>query len=388
GGAGAHQGADAPRSPVLEKLPLLALAIASSAIGVHAHRAGGAVAGLDAIPLAERLATALTSYVFYLKKTFWPFDLAAYYPYRGDSIAPWEIAAASVVLALVSLVAIRFVRRAPWFFVGWCWFLGTLVPVIGLVQIGLQGAADRFTYFPQIGLFVAIVWSAAAIVNGIPWRRALAAAIAATVLLGLTARAYDQTRHWRNSEVLFAHAAEVTGCNATALAKLAAYHQARGKKWLAIEQLRKALECEPDNYLSFVIHNDLGTLYAAEGPAFRDRAIHHLRHAIKNKPPVFRPYFNVALLLAMDDERLEAAERYFEEALKRRPESDHEWRRHGPMVLTSLGDVLARQGREDAARKRFAEALALNPAYDVETARESLKAMRLPPASEPTAPSP
>ncbi len=132
---------------ILEKIPLLVLSAAASAITVLAQAHGGSVGSLAAYPLTMRIANALTAYVAYLRKTFWPVDLACFYPYPS-AYPPWRLAAAALALAAISSIAVRSVRRAPYLLVGWLWYLGTLVPVIGIVQVGMQAMADHYTYVP------------------------------------------------------------------------------------------------------------------------------------------------------------------------------------------------------------------------------------------------
>ncbi|MEX1096823.1 MAG: tetratricopeptide repeat protein [Planctomycetales bacterium] len=352
----------------LEKLPLLGLAAASSVVGFLAHRAGGAVASLDAIPLPLRLANALWSYLFYLGKTLWPFRLAAFYPHPGDSLGLPIIAASAGFLLIVTALAVWIARRGPWLAVGWFWFLGTLVPVIGIVQVGPQGMADRFTYFPLIGLFVAAAWTARTAAGSSRLRQAAIGAVCGALVAALAVVAWRQTAHWRDGEALFAHAIEVTDCNAAAHVKLAGYHRRRGETGFEIRHLRQALECEPDNSMA---HMNLGIAYARQGPSRRNEALAQLRAAVSRRPPDFRPYFNLGQFLAMDEARLPEAEFYFRAALERRPRSIEAWRPDGPMVWTALGEVLARQERPAEAAECFERALQLDPEF--ERPREHLR---------------
>src|SRR6185503_16730346 len=142
-----------------EKVPLFTLSIASSAATILAQRSGGAVATLDAFPLASRLGNALISYATYLWKTLWPSGLSFYYPH-SSGLDPWQIGLSALVLAAVTVAAFRARSRRPYLLVGWLWFVGTLVPVIGLVQVGSQGMANRYTYVPLVGLFLMAAWGA------------------------------------------------------------------------------------------------------------------------------------------------------------------------------------------------------------------------------------
>lgn len=142
---------------VWEKIPLFLLSAVSSVMTYIVQKSGGAVNSLAAIPFHDRIANAIVSYVSYIGKMIWPNNLAVFYPYP-KSILLWKVAGAGLLLVVVSVVIFRMVRTKPYFAVGWLWYIGTLVPVIGLVQVGSQGMADRYTYVPLIGIFVIIAW--------------------------------------------------------------------------------------------------------------------------------------------------------------------------------------------------------------------------------------
>src|SRR3989442_10367159 len=182
---------------VWEKLPLVLLAAAGSALTVVAQRGAGAGASFESLPLAARMAEAVVAYRVYLEKTFWPARLAVFYPHRPLPIA--EVAASCVVLLVVSALAIRERRRHPWLLVGWLWYLVTLLPVIGLVKVGEQAMADRFTYLPQIGVLIMVTWTAAETVGP----RALLGATAAAAVAGCVALTTRQLEGWRDSVAPF-----------------------------------------------------------------------------------------------------------------------------------------------------------------------------------------
>ena len=192
----------------LEKLPLLAMSAASSVVTFKAQHAAGAVAPIDVLPLSQRLANAIVAYVGYLYKAFWPVDLAVIYP------LPDQTSVAKTVLAILVIVGITIgvgvlIRKRPWLAVGWLWFLGTLVPVIGLVQVGDQSMADRYTYVPLIGVFIMIAWSLpSAAFAAINRGRVAAAAVVALILTALAAVTFMQIQVWKNTMTLFDHAIE------------------------------------------------------------------------------------------------------------------------------------------------------------------------------------
>ena len=188
----------------VEKLPLLALSAASSLITLRYQETS--LVPLGVVPWRLRAANALVSYAAYLGKLFLPRHLAVFYPIQ-PAIPAWEVAGAAVLLIAITVLAIWRARREPWLLVGWLWFLGTLVPVIGLVQVGRQAMADRYTYIPSIGLFLAVVWSLAEL--GRAHRAALATA-AGIVILALAATTRVQIGYWSDGATLFRHALAAT----------------------------------------------------------------------------------------------------------------------------------------------------------------------------------
>jgi protein O-mannosyl-transferase len=234
---------------VLEKMPLLALSAASSLVTILAQHGGGATATTEAIPYTARVGNAVLAAAFYLQKTVWPTALAAFYP--NPAVAPaglplGRVAAAALVLAGISALAVWQRHRRPYLLVGWLWFGVTLLPVIGLVQVGLQGMADRYTYVPLIGIFVALMW---ALPDGWtvtrPRALTLASVVAVPVLsLALVARAQAGT--WRDTFTLFQHAARVTEGNWLAWKNVGVVHHRRGETRLAIEAFRRSAQARPD----------------------------------------------------------------------------------------------------------------------------------------------
>ncbi|HET9213105.1 MAG TPA: hypothetical protein VFR03_22050, partial [Thermoanaerobaculia bacterium] len=190
-----------------EKLPLLALSAASSLITLRYQEAS--LAPLDVAPWSLRAANALVSYAAYLGKLFWPTHLAVFYPIPL-AITFWKTASAALLLAAITALALWRARREPWLLIGWLWFLGTLVPVIGLVQVGRQAMADRYLYIPSIGLFLAVVWTLAELLKE---HRAALATAAGIVILALAAVTRAQIGYWSDSATLFRHALAATGDN-------------------------------------------------------------------------------------------------------------------------------------------------------------------------------
>jgi protein O-mannosyl-transferase len=320
------------RRLVVEKAPLFALAAAASAVTVWAQR--GSIGSLAAMPLERRIANALVSYVVYLGKTFWPRDLAVFYP-LPPAAAFWKAALAAGLLVGLTALALARLRRAPWLATGWLWFLGMLVPVIGLVQVGSQAMADRYTYLPSIGLFLALAWE---VPERLGWdRRARRFRVAATAvgllaLLGLAAVARAQVRKWQDTLTLFRHAAAVTEDNY--LAMLAAGNQLAyfERREEAERYFRGALRVRPN------LH-----------PALRAYALSLHRWG---RPAEALPLFHRAVRL----------------------------RRRDPLLRVELAAVLADLGRRDEAIAELRRALALAPG--LARARARLRALeRAPPAA-------
>ena len=226
----------------VEKLPLFALSAAASLVTLHFQATS--VVNLEVVPWRLRLANAAVSYAAYLGKALLPRRLAVFYPLPLE-IPVWRAAAAGGLLVLLTALALRRARKAPWLLVGWLWFLGTLVPVIGLVQVGRQAMADRYGYLPSIGLFVAVCWELPELAEARARWRAVLAALAVAAVLALTAATRAQVRHWENSVTLFRHAVKVTEGNYVAHLGLAKALM-QEKNWSdAAEQYRAALALRP-----------------------------------------------------------------------------------------------------------------------------------------------
>lgn len=244
---------------LLEKLPLFALSAASCVITVIAQRAGGAVVGLREVPPGSRIENAAISYVAYIVKMIWPAKLAAYYPYPQGQLPMGEALGAGLLLVAITALALRAARRRPYIAVGWLWYVITLVPVIGLVQVGSQAMADRYTYVPLIGLFIAIAWAipdlgqAASrphgVLKGARSRNALSlwkGAAAAAVVLALTLTTRAQVEYWRDPITLFRHAIQVTKDNASAYQRVGRAFEDNGDLGQARDNYARAVELAPD----------------------------------------------------------------------------------------------------------------------------------------------
>jgi protein O-mannosyl-transferase len=230
---------------VLEKLPLVALSAISSIATLVAQK--GAVGWTDELPILERVNNAVLSYVLYIWQMVWPARLAVFYPHPENTLPLWQIISSLLLLICITAVAIALRKQRPYFITGWLWYLGMLVPVIGLVQVGWQGRADRYTYLPQLGLYIAVTWAAADLTAS--WRRQRTiVSVAALLVLGvLSSCAFVQTSYWRDSETLFKHALAVTKNNDVAENNLGIVFLGRGKLDEAISLLQAAVALRSEN---------------------------------------------------------------------------------------------------------------------------------------------
>jgi tetratricopeptide (TPR) repeat protein len=252
----------------LAKLPLFALAALASWMTWRAQAGSDAVVSLERLALSERVANALVAYAIYLRQCFWPSGLAVIHPHPGAGLAPWQPWLAAALLACVSAFVLRAWPRRGWLAVGWLWFLGMLVPTIGIVQVGSQAHADRYLYLPLVGIAIAVAWSVPA-VHAVRRRAALAVA-AAVIVASLFVATRLELRYWRDSVALFERAIAVTEDNAIAHAQLAAAYEAQGRLAETIRHYREAVRIRPQ--FRTAANNLAWLLATAPDPALRDPA--------------------------------------------------------------------------------------------------------------------
>jgi protein O-mannosyl-transferase len=328
-----------------EKVPFFALALISSVITYRVQDAGGSVAATAALPLALRLENAPVAVVGYLGKLFWPAQLAVLYPHPGEWPTRKVVACVVIVLAL-SAVALVQGRRRPWLTIGWLWFLGTLVPVIGIVQVGLQSMADRYTYVPATGVLLALVWTVHEAVRAAGARR-IWSVVAAALLLGCAAQTWRQIGVWRDSFTLFDHALAVTEKNYVAHDNRGLFLFHAGKIEAAIADYQRALAINPA-YLQ--ANNNLG--HALEKLGRAADAVPFYRRALQTDPHHVEVRNNLANALSDLGQLAEAMEHYAF-VLARQP--DH------ANALNGSGVALAMQGRLPEAKARLEHALRVAP---------------------------
>ena len=231
--------------PVLEKIPLIALSAASSVVTFLVQK--NAVGWTEDLPILERINNAVVSYVLYIWQMFWPVDLAVFYPHPENRLPVLEIVSCLLLLICITVTAIALRKQQPYLLTGWLWYLGMLVPVIGLVQVGWQGRADRYTYLPQIGLYIAATWAVTDLTALYRHQRATLSTAAVLVIGALSLCAWVQTSYWRDSETLFRHALAVTTNNDVAENNLGIVFLGQGKVDEAISLLQAAVDLRSDN---------------------------------------------------------------------------------------------------------------------------------------------
>ena len=340
---------DTVKGLIWEKAPLFVMSAVSCVITVIAQKKGGAVESLEQVTAVGRAANAAHAYASYLGKTVFPSSLAVFYPHPHTDLITASAVAAFLGLAGVTVLVARLWKSAPYLPFGWLWYVGTLVPVIGLVQVGDQAMADRYTYMPLIGIFIAVVWGVADITKGSRVLRPAAAAAALAVLGALFALTRVQTGYWSNDETLFSHALAVTPDNVVARNTLGLALFERGRTREAVANYLEALRIEP-NFPE--VHNNLGNALVAEGRF--EEAVAHFNQALRAKPDALRAMNNLGLALVKLN-RLPEALGYFEEAVRRDPDFAD--------AQSNLGNALSGLGRMDEAVEHYRQALRLKPEF-------------------------
>ena len=331
---------------VVEKLPLFVLVALSSVATFLAQSHGGAVSALAALPLPLRVANAATAYLGYIEKTLWPAGLTVFYPYSRELGLRVGIA----VIVLLAITAFTIAQRSRrYLVVGWLWFLGTLVPVIGLVQVGLQSMADRYTYIPAIGLFIMIAWGVPELLNTVPKPRIALIGAATASLLALAFVAHGQVQYWRDSLTLWTHALSVTPGDSHVQTALGSVLAEQGKTAEAAALYTQALERDPQFAEA---HNKLGVIIADQHrPA---DAIPHYEAALRIKPLLPEAHYNLGNALTALG-RFDEAIAQYRDAVRLRPDD--------PAAHSALGSVLDDQGHIDEAIAEYRQALRINPLF-------------------------
>ncbi|HEX9191485.1 MAG TPA: tetratricopeptide repeat protein, partial [Candidatus Deferrimicrobiaceae bacterium] len=369
---------------VREKIPLFALSAASSIVTYVVQDRASAIPSSTFFPLDVRLSNAAVSWAKYLGRMLWPPSLATYYPHPGDTLPAWHVAGAVVLLSYATVLFVRWLGARGYTAVGWLWFLGTLVPVIGIVQVGAQAMADRYAYVPSVGIFLLAVWGISDLAAGrkesVPGVPAIAGALA--ILAVLSILTWRQTGYWKDTVTLFRRTLEVTGNNCVAhnvigetllheggdvpgaeahfraaLRSFPDYADANFNLGLLLlrkgdfdgaeEHLERTVRAEPGRS---VAHYNLGTIRARRGDL--PRAAADFREALSHRPELAEAHYNLGLVLEKQGER-EGALHHYREAARLQPEDS--------MARNNLGAALARGGRAEESLQHFREAVRLDP---------------------------
>jgi tetratricopeptide (TPR) repeat protein len=329
---------------LLEKLPFLALSATSCVVTLLAQ--SKAVKPFETFPLPTRLGTALLSCKVYLVQMLYPARLAAFYPFPPHTSA-WQVTMASILLLAISVTVWGERRRRPWLLMGWLWYLVMLLPVLGLVQVGDQAHADRYTYLPQIGVYLAITWLGAEAAAKWQVGRLALGGLVAGLLAILMVCAWKQTAYWKNSETLWRHALACTSGNKLAFVNLGHELYEQGRLDEAISHYRKGLEAHPNDRQ---FHNNLANALREKG--LLDEAIVHYEKAVQVAPRSAEAQFNLGKALGLKGKPEEAIARY-EIALQIEPSF--------LPARRSLGNALLQQGKAALAATHFQMLLEVRP---------------------------
>ena len=334
-----------PLHLIVEKIPFFILSGVS--IGLSFLSVQGKVTSASSVPMDLRIANALVSYVKYIGDMVWPQGLTVFYPYPR-MVPAWETIGASLLLVGVSVFAIRSIKKAPYFIIGWLWFLGTLVPVLGLVQTGLWPAmADRFAYVPLIGLFMVFAWGVPQMCQSWSHRKIWLSASVVCLLIVLITVTRKQVEHWKNSTTLFEHNLRFTSNNHIAHNNLGDALNKQGRTEEALEHYLEALRIKPD---WVDVQFNLGVVLEKQGRA--EEAIEHYLQALRIKPDYADAHNNLGVALDKQGRTEEAIEHYLQ-VLRIKPDYED--------VHNNLGIALCRKGNIKGGIAHFRKALLINP---------------------------
>ena len=337
---------------VWEKVPLFGLSAASCIVTFLAQTKGEVVQPLDYIPFGMRIFNAVVSCVTYLEKMVWPSSLAIFYPHAASThaaIPMWEIAGAILLIGGLSFLAFWEGQRRPYITVGWLWYLGTLVPVIGLVQVGYQAMADRYTYVPLVGVFIAIAWGIPNLFSKIRFRNLALGVLGGAIVAVLSVAAWSQVSYWRNDVTLFSRALTVTQDNWLAWNNLGAAYDRLGQPEQAIVRYREALRIRPGYVDAW---NNLGAAYHKLGQP--QKAIIYYEEALRIKPDYTKAWNNLGAAYYQLGQP-EQAIMYYRRALETNPDYADAW--------YNLGLAYAKNGQLHQAIDCFREALRIKPDF-------------------------
>ena len=332
-------------SIVAEKIPLVLVAGLSLIISIIS--VSGNTTSFDTVPLSLRAGNAAVSYLHYLFKFLWPLDLAAFYPFPTE-LPFWKTAGAFLILLAATLAVIRLAKKKPYLFVGWFWYLGTLVPVIGIIQAGLwPSMADRWTYIPLIGIYIILVWGTGDLLSNLKAATPILAALTAAMLCILTVISWLQVKHWKGSTALFEHAIAVTGPNTTSLNNLGNAYLSQGRTEDAIKHFTAAIELNPQHARAL---NNLGVAWTRKGE--QAAAIECYRQALRVLPSYAEAHNNLGAALRSQG-KYAAAIAHYARALQLKPGY--------AAAHYNIGLAFLHGGQISVANKHFEKAFLINP---------------------------
>jgi len=335
-------------SILYEKLPLFFFAAASGIVTIFAQKSGGQVRSLDTFPLGIRIGNSLISYIKYILKLIYPQNLAFHYPYP-DPFPVGQAMIAGFVLIALSVSIIRQRQQRPYLLMGWLWYLGTLVPVIGLVQVATQAYSDRYSYIPFIGLSLIIAWGIADLMEKWTHRRIILGIASGLLLIIWTVASYIQTSYWKNSIRLFTHTLNVTENNYLAHNSLGAALEEQGRLDEAISNFREALQIKPDGTQAYY---NMGVALEKQGKY--DDSLKYLSEAVRFKPDFVNALYNLGIALKRRGD-IQGAAKYFSQAVRLRPDFTD--------AHNNLGTALSLMGKNDEAIRHYHESIRLRPDY-------------------------
>jgi tetratricopeptide (TPR) repeat protein len=333
------------RRLVIEKIPFLLLSSAACVATVLIQKE----AVLTGVTFPWRVGNALVAYAAYIGQMLYPVELAVLYPHPGNHLSLWKVGLSLLVLLIISAGVLAGMRKHPYLLVGWLWYLGMLVPVIGIIQVGNQARADRYTYLPQIGLYILVIWGAVELCGTRRSGRAVLRAVAGVILIALMAGACVQTGYWKDSISLWTRTLVCTSENPVAQFSYGGALAAQGKWADAIQQYEQALQLKPD-YAD--AHIALGIALVMQGKL--DEAIQHYERALQLKPDYVEIRLNLGFALARQGKLDEAIQQY-KQVLLLKPDFAE--------AYINLADTLASQGKLNEAIQSYERALQLNPDY-------------------------
>ena len=336
---------------IKEKIPLLMLAAIMAAITYFGQKQAGAMRMLQQVTFIQHAENAIVSYVRYLAKVIWPYPLTVLYPY-DSRIAIWQVALASLLLCAITVAAYRVRKTQPYLLIGWLWFAAALVPVIGIIQVGMQAYADRFSYIPSIGLLMAAVWGVADSAERLHWSPKVLSMMVACILIVYSAATFIQLGYWRDSITLMQYTVNHTGPNPLAEQNLGEALAEANRNAEALTHLAAAVRWEPD---MFQAQYNLGKAQALEGNTAA--AILSFSQALRLKPDYAEAYYARAVMYGKQDQA-QMAGSDLESALKYGLSPQYQAEAHN-----NLGVVAARSGDVQRAAAQFLQAVQARPSF-------------------------